>query len=86
MKLHLHPSHETAPAPQDLTSPPEMTLTQPRRGGRERHAPNYLAFLAADQIVIPKNEREALAGPQAKEWKSAMNEELAALAEMNTWT
>jgi hypothetical protein len=84
------PEHAlTSPAPaqqQASTPPPEAALTQPRRSGRESHAPNHLAFLAADQIIIPKNEREALAGPQAKEWKSAINEELAALAEMNTWT
>ena len=86
------PTHQelppaTPPSP-DAPPPPEVdpSLVEPRRSNRERHSPNFLAFLAADQVIIPKNEREALSGPQAKEWKAAMKEELAALAQMNTWS
>jgi len=85
----LPPNQELATPPSpDISPPPEIdiSLVEPRRSGRDRHSPNFLAFLAADQVIIPKNEKEALSSPQAKEWKAAMQEELAALAEMNTWS
>jgi hypothetical protein len=43
-----------------------------------------LSFTAAE-IDLPKTPEEALAGPEAKQWKEAMDEEYATLIKMGTW-
>eukprot|EP00798_Chlamydomonas_sp_ICE-L_P009738 gene9738-biopygen6921 len=42
--------------------------------------------LAAGDVPIPKNEKEALSSEHSAEWIAAMTAEMAALSEMKTWT
>ncbi|CAI7868391.1 unnamed protein product [Closterium sp. NIES-53] len=45
----------------------------------------YTSLTTAPQIVEPKNPRQALTGPHAKEWRAAMDAELNAPESRDTW-
>jgi hypothetical protein len=65
------------------SEPPE-----PRRSGRERHAPERFdeAYSAEASIGIPKTYEEAVSDPVHKgDWNEAIQAELSKLMALNTW-
>jgi transposase InsO family protein len=57
-----------------------------RKSGRVKHAPDRLAFIAAQDFNDePRDEREALARPDSELWRRAMDEEYASLMGNQTW-
>jgi hypothetical protein len=63
-------------------------LSQPRRSGRERHAPQRFdeAYSAEASIEIPKTYEEAVSNPVHRgDWNEAIQSELSKLMALNTW-
>jgi hypothetical protein len=55
------------------------------QSSQAKHAPERCEAMAAIKVDIPKSYKEAMESPQAEEWRSAMDEQMAALAQHQTW-
>eukprot|EP00798_Chlamydomonas_sp_ICE-L_P017570 gene17570-biopygen26536 len=64
-------------------SPPDP---HPRRSERATKKPDFLSCLAASDIPIPKNVKEALSSANAADWQQAMLLEVTSLSDMNSWS
>eukprot|EP00798_Chlamydomonas_sp_ICE-L_P017571 gene17571-biopygen26537 len=62
------------------------TRPTPRRSERATKKPDFLSCLAASDIPIPKNVKEALSSANAADWQQAMLLEVTSLSDMNSWS
>eukprot|EP00798_Chlamydomonas_sp_ICE-L_P012788 gene12788-biopygen10693 len=65
---------------------PADTIAELKRSDRATKKPDFLSCLAASDVPIPRNEKEALFSEYSEEWIAAMTEELTALSDMKTWS
>ena len=68
----------------------DSSAPEPRYPAREHHAPKrygeWVARTAYQEIVEPATYEAALASPQSKQWKNAMDSEYESLIANGTWT
>eukprot|EP00798_Chlamydomonas_sp_ICE-L_P029062 gene29062-biopygen32929 len=86
------PTYTTIITPHPHSPPidPILDITPPdpqlRRSDRATKKLDFLSCLAASDVPIPKNEKEALSSEYSEEWIASMTEELNALLDMKTWS
>ena len=84
----LHMDTDSDEEDEDIAPLPTQDAPPPRRSSRLRQAPSEWWASSAAVVELqpePVSVKEALAGPEAQQWKLAMDEEYAALLHNKTW-
>eukprot|EP00798_Chlamydomonas_sp_ICE-L_P017849 gene17849-biopygen26817 len=90
--MESEPRHTNTIPPQPYTPPmepiPDIIPPDPqlRRSERATKKPDFLSCLAASDIPIPRNVKEALSSANWADWQAAMDSEVISLTNMNTWS
>eukprot|EP00798_Chlamydomonas_sp_ICE-L_P021525 gene21525-biopygen30232 len=90
--MESEPRHTNTIPPQPYTPPmepiPDITPPDPqlRRSERATKKLDFLSCLAASDIPIPRNVKEALSSSNWADWQAAMDSEVISLTDMNTWS